>query len=145
MFWRGFAARIILAIILVAVLVGGGMLLYRSAWTQGFQAGLVLQSGEGAEALPVVPPFGGQLYRPFYPGLGFPFFGLCLSVGFIFLIMFLIGGIFKPWGRRRWAHHGKWGYGPVPPWARDWEEHQRKHAQGEGESEEIQDNQTTEF
>lgn len=139
MYRRGMVARLVLAVILVAVLVAGGALLFRSGWAQGYQAGSLLSSSEGAEALPIVPQFRGHLYGPFYPGIGFPFFGICLSIGFIFLIMFLIGGIFKPWGRRGWAghpHHGKWGYGPVPPWAKDWEEHQRKHAQKEGESEE---------
>ena len=125
-------ARFVLVVILIAVLVAGGALLYRSGWAQGFQAGSVLQESEGAEMLPMVPQFGRQLYGPFYPGFGFPFFGLCLSIGFIFLIMFLIGGIFKPWGRRRWAghHYGRWGYG------KNWEEvHRKWHEQELGESE----------
>jgi hypothetical protein len=142
MYRRGIVARLILAVILVVVLVGGGMLLYRSGWAQGYQAGSLLQSGEAAEALPVVPQFRGQLYGPFMPGFGFPFFGLCLSIGFIFMIMFLIGGIFKPWGRRRWAghHYGKWGYN------KDWEElHRKWHTQEEGESEETSGDPPTEI
>lgn len=148
MYRRSIAARLILAVILMVVLVGGGMLLYRSGWAQGYQAGSLPANSEGTDVLPMVPQFRGQLYGPFMPGFGFPFFGLCLSIGFIFMIMFLIGGIFKPWGRRRWAghhHSGKWGYGPVPPWAKDWEEHQRKHAQEEGEGKESGDDEPAEL
>ena len=134
--YRGaIVVRFVLAVILVAVLVAGGVLLYRSAWAQGYQAGSLVTSDEGAEALPMVPQFRGHLYAPFYPGFGFPFFGLCLSFGFIFLIMFLIGGIFRPWGRRRWAghgHYGRWGYGA------DWEDMHRKwHDQEKAESKET--------
>jgi hypothetical protein len=111
MYRRGIVARLFLTVILVAVLVAGGALLFRSGWAQGYQAGSLLSSGEVAEALPIVPQFRGQLYGPYMPGFGFPFFGLCLSIGFIFLIMFLIGGIFKPWGRRRWAGHHAEGVG----------------------------------
>jgi hypothetical protein len=139
MYRRGIWLRILLALVLVVVLVGGGMAVYRAGWVQGYQAGTLLSGNEGGEFVPLVPQFRGQLYHPFMPGFGFPFYGLCLSIGFIFLIMFLIGGIFGPWGRRRWVghhHYGKWGYGPVPPWVKDWEEHQRKHAQEEGDSEE---------
>jgi hypothetical protein len=141
MYRRGIVARLIMAVILVVVLVGGGMFLYRSGWAQGYQAGSLLSGSEVAETLPLVPQIRGQLYGPFMPGFGFPFFGLCLSIGFIFLIMSLIGGIFKPWGRRRWAGHhhpGKWRYGPVPPWAEDWEEHRRTHAESEGERRESE-------
>ena len=141
MYRRGIVARIFLAVILVAVLVAGGIFVYRSGWAQGYQAATLLSGSESAEVLPIVPQFRGQLYGPYMPGFGFPFFGLCLSIGFIFLVLFLIGGIFKPWGRRRWAgypHHGKWSYGPVPPWARDWEEHQRQHAEGETEDQESE-------
>jgi len=148
MYRRGIVARLFLAVILVVVLVGGGMLLYRSGWAQGYQAGSLLSGSDVAEALPMVPQFRGQMYGPFMPGFGFPFFGLCLSIGFIFFIMFLIGGIFKPWGKRRWAghhHSGKWGYGPVPPWAKDWDEHQRKHAQEEGGAEENPSEPPTEI
>ena len=147
MYRRGIVARLILAVILVVVLVGGGMLLYRSGWAQGYQAGSIVSSSEGTEILPMVPQFRSHLYGPFMPGFGFPFFGLCLSIGFIFMIMFLIGGILKPWGRRHWAgypHHGKWGSGPVPPWAKDWGEHQRKHAEGEDEVQESGDDESVE-
>lgn len=133
MYRRGIVARLVLAVILMAVLLAGGALLYRSGYAQGYQAGSLLSSGEGAEILPVVPQYRGHMYGPFYSGFGFPFFGLCLSIGFIFLIMFLIGGIFKPWGRRRWAgrHHGKWGYG------KGWEEmHRQWHDQEQADAEE---------
>lgn len=147
MYRRGIVVRMLLAITLVIVLVGGGVAVYRTGWAQGYQAGTVISSDEGVESVPLAPQFRGQLYRPFYPGFGFPFFGLCLGIGFIFMIMFLIGGIFKPWGRRRWAghpRHGKWEHGPMPPWAKDWEEHQRKHAQDEDDVEESKEDQSAE-
>jgi len=129
MYRRGIFVRILLAILLVVVIVGGGMAAYRVGWGQGYLAGSAISSSEGVESGLLVPQFGSHMYRSFYPGFGFPFFGLCLGIGFIFLIMFLVGGILKPWGRRHWARyprHGKWGHGPMPPWAKEWEEYQQK-------------------
>lgn len=132
---RGFFVRFILSLLLVAVLVIGGMVLYRVGWSQGYQTGLLVESSELGESFPVVPYFGGLARQPFMPGLGFPFFGLCLGIGFIFLIMFLVGGLLKPWGRRHWAgysHPGKWTRGTPPPWADAWKEyHQELHAEDE--------------
>ena len=132
MYRRGIFFRIVLAILLVVLIVGGGMAAYRMGWGQGYLAGAATESSEGLEPGLMMPGFGGQLYRPFYPGFGFPFFGLCLGIGFIFLIMFLVGGLLKPWGRRGWAgypHHGKWKHGPMPPWAKEWAEYQQKMAE----------------
>lgn len=142
MYRRGIFFRIVLAILLVVVIIGGGFAVYRMGWGQGYLAGTALASSEGLEAGLRVPQFGGHLYRPFYPGFGFPFFGLCFGIGFIFFIMFLVGGLLKPWGRRGWAghkHHGKWGYGPKPPWAKEWEEHQRTETEDKGSGEETED------
>ena len=144
MYRRGIFFRIVLAILLVVVIVAGGMAAYRMGWGQGYLAGAASASGEGLESGLVMPGFGGYLYRPFYPGFGFPFFGLCFGIGFIFLIMFLLGGVLKPWSRRRWAghpRHGKWEDGPMPPWAKEWQEfRQKKNAEGEagGEPDEEQ-------
>jgi len=138
---RGFFVRFILFLLLVAVLVIGGMVLYQVGWSQGYQAGALLESGALGESFPMVPYFGGIARQPFMPGMGFPFFGLCFGIGFIFLIMFLVGGLLKPWGRRHWtgySHPGKWAHGQTsPPWAKAWKEyHQELHAEEE-ESEET--------
>ncbi len=147
MFRGRIVVRIVLAITLVVVLVGGGMALYRAGWAQGYQAGTFISSGEGIETVPMVPQFRGLWQQPFMSGFGFPFFGLCLGIGFIFLVLFLVGGLLKPWGRRRWAghpyHHGKWEHGPMPPWAKDWEEHYKKSSQYEDKSTETDDDQST--
>jgi hypothetical protein len=129
MYRRVIFFKIVLAIVLVAVIIGGGLAVYRLGWGQGYLVGTAQASSEVVEPGLMVPAFGGHLYRPFYPGFGFPFFGLCFGIGFIFLIMFLLGGVLKPWGRRRWAghpHHGKWEDGPMPPWAKDWQEFRQK-------------------
>lgn len=147
MYRGGIVVRILLVITLIAVLVGGGLVLYRAGWTQGYQAGVFVSSGEGIEWVPMVPQFRGLAQGPFMPGYGLPFFGLCLGIGFIFLVLFLVGGLLKPWGRKGWAghpyHHGKWEHGPMPPWAKDWEEHYRKSSQGENETTETKDDQST--
>lgn len=147
MYRRGIVVRIVLAITLLVVMVGGGMALYRAGWGQGYQAGTFISSSEGIESLPIAPHFRGLRQQPFMLGFGFPFFGLCLGIGFIFMIMFLIGGLLKPWGRRRWAghpyHYGKWEHGPMPPWAKDWEEHHKKSSQDEDESTETEDDPST--
>ncbi len=138
MYWRGIVVRVLLAILLVVVIVGGGMAAYRVGWGQGYLAGSAISSSEGVESGLVMPLFGSHMYRPFYPGFGFPFFGLCFGIGFIFLIMFMVGGLLKPWGRRRWGHphHGKWEKGPMPPWAKEWEEYQQKMAENKDAGEE---------
>jgi hypothetical protein len=145
MYRRGIFVRIVLAILLVVVIVGGGMAAYRVGWGQGYLAGSALASSEGVETGLLVPQFGSHMYRPFYPGFGFPFFGLCFGIGFIFLIMFLVGGLLKPWRRRRWMgypHHGKWENGPMPPWAKEWEEFQQKKAEEKDAGKESDEEQS---
>lgn len=139
---RGFFVRFILFLLLLAVLTIGGMALYRVGWSQGYQTGLLVESSELGEALPMTPYFGGLARGPFYPGVGFPFFGLCFGIGFIFLIIFLVGGIFRPWGRRHWmgySRHGKWNRGTPPPWADAMKEYHRElHAEDEEPGEETE-------
>jgi len=146
MYRRGIFFRIVLAFLLLVVIVAGGMAVYRMGWGQGYLAGTAAASSEGVEPGLLVPGFGAHLSRPFYPGFGFPFFGLCFGTGFIFLIMFLMGGLLKPWGRRRWGHphHGKWEKGPMPPWAKEWVEYKQKMAEDEQAGEESGDEQAAE-
>ena len=146
MYRRGIFFRIMLAILLVVVIIGGGFAAYRMGWGQGYLAGAAAGS-EGLEPGLMVPGFGGHLYRPFYPGFGFPFLGLCFGIGFIFLIMFLVGGLLKPWRRRGWAshpHHGKWEHGPMPPWAKEWEKYRQKMTEDEPSGDDSMDEQESE-
>jgi hypothetical protein len=143
MYRRGFFIRFVLALVLLAVLFVGGTLLYRVGWSQGYQAATVLAGSESAEggAL-LIPQFRGVGWGPYPLGFGMPFFGLCLGVGFIFLVMFLLGGIFRPWGWR--SHHRHWKGGPFPPWAKDWEEYYKKSTRQAGEDQESEDDQPPE-
>ncbi len=123
MFRYGILWRLLLALILLAVLVGGGVALYRLAWTQGYQTGILAAGGASKSITPPTPYYGIYPYAPFWPGFGFPFFfnpfGLLIGIFFFFLVIFLIRGLFfRPWGRR-WG--GRWGegygpYGPHGPW-----------------------------
>jgi hypothetical protein len=138
MFYRGIFWRILLAVLLVGLLVLGGGALYRAGWAQGYQAAALAASASGSEGAPVAPYYG---VYPQYPAFGYPPFfapfwapfGLCLGVGFFFLLLFLIGGLFRP---HRWGHwgggpkHGDWQGGPMPPWVKEWKESQQP---GEGE------------
>lgn len=144
MFGRGIFFRAMLAVLLLVVIVAGGMAAYRMGWGQGYLSGTASASSEAVEPGLLAPGFGAHLYRPYYPGIGFPFFGLCFGIGFIFFVMFLVGGLLKPWGRRRWGypHHGKWGKGPMPPWAKEWEDFQRYKAEGKDASAESGDEQS---
>ncbi len=130
MFRFGFFWRLILALLLVGVLAASGMALFRAGWAQGYQTGALSAAPSGSEVAPRPP-----LYYP-YPGYGFyPFFapfGCFPIIGLFFLLLFLFGGLFRPWGMRRWYGHpgySDWGHGPVPPWAKEW--HERHHPQPE--------------
>ena len=142
MYRRAIFFRIVLAILLVAAIIAGGLAAYRMGWGQGYLASTAAAGSEGLEPGLMVPQFSSHMYRPLYPGFGFPFFGLCLGIGFIFLVMFLVGGLLSPWGRRGWPghrHYGKWAHGPMPPWAKEWEAYQRYQAWQEDPGEEDSD------
>jgi hypothetical protein len=146
MYRKGFFIRFVLALLLLAVLFAGGVFLYRTGWAQGYQAAGLIASSEDVDAGVLVPQFRGFARGPYMLGFGFPFFGLCLGIGFIFLVMFLMGAIFRPWGRKRWGghpHYGPWKHGSMPPWAKEWEEYQRKWSQSEDEAKESEDDQPT--
>ncbi len=125
MFHKGFFFfRFLGFLLLVALLIGGGSMLFQAGQAQGYAMGL---SNAGKD-LPVPAPgpapyFYGHgwmmpHFSPFGPLLGL-FFFLCLP---FLLVVFLVGGIFRrmAWGRGPWGggpHHGYppgWG---TPPWA----------------------------
>ena len=132
MFNRGsFVLRLIGALLLVGLMIGGGVLAYRAGMAQGIaQAPAVAEAlshaAESGQVAPV-PAYGYE-----YPGYRMrPHFGFFLFggiFGFIFFI-FLFFGLMRMMFFRRWAWHyahmhghGPWqGHGPwgTPPWVRD--------------------------
>ncbi len=122
MFRQGIWWRVLLSLLLVALIIGGGIALFRVAWLQGYQAGIVAAGAAGKSAVPATPFYGFYPYGPFGYGFGFPFFfnpfGLLIGIFFFFLFFALIRGIFfRGWGWRRWGgrYYGR-GYGPYGPW-----------------------------
>jgi hypothetical protein len=138
MFKRGsfVVLRLIGALLLVGLMIGGGMMAYRAGMVQGIaQAPAVAEAlsnaAESGQGLPV--PAYGYGYR--YPVYGlrphfsfFPFGGIFGFILFIFLFFGLMRLIFRPWtwhygpmhGRGPWKGYGHpWG---TPPWAREGKE-----------------------
>jgi hypothetical protein len=157
MFRFGFLFRFLLALLLIGVLVGGGMALYRSGWAQGYQTGAVTAAGQsqGAQVAPSAPAVPGPYYAypPFAYGYGYGFhpffpFGPLLGIGFFLLFFFVIGGLFRFGMHRHWAAGGQggpggWGFGHGPHSPQDWEQMRKEweefhkaraaKAQGSGE------------
>jgi hypothetical protein len=147
-FWR-----IALTLLFVGLLIAGGVALYRSGWSQGYQAGVIAAGAvEGTAELspgqlpyyPVVPFAYGPHFG--YPGFFSPF-SVFLWIGFFLLLFFLIGGLFRAFSWRRWGgwkggpaysgHPGHGGgYGPPPPWGRDWQEQYERWSKEHGEEHE---------
>jgi hypothetical protein len=131
-----FVLRLIGALLLVGLMIGGGVIAYRAGVAQG-----IAQSPEVATAIskaaengqvPPVPAYG------YGYGYGYPFYGFGPHFGFfpfggifgIILFFFLVFGLMRLLFFRRWAWgyghmhgHGPWkGYGGpwgTPPWARE--------------------------
>ncbi len=141
MFRRFFWLRLILTLLVVGGLVAAGVMLYHSGFTNGYTAAVLAANAAGkAGASPL--PYNG--YLPYGPGYGFPFFfnpfGLCLGIGFFFMLIFLVSGVFRLWAWRHWATQpGMAGFGHHrgAAWFRDWEAHhpgQPEKGAGTGET-----------
>jgi len=123
MFRTGILWRFILVLVLLGVLAGGGLVLYRAGFDQGYQTAALTAGSSGSETAPQ-PPYG--VYPPGYLWRGYGHFGFFhpfgwfFGIGFFLLVFFLFGGLFRLWGWRRWGsgpgHPGYWGYGPHPGW-----------------------------
>jgi hypothetical protein len=126
MYRTGFFWRFLLGLLLIGLLAAGGTALFRAGWAQGYQvAAISAASGaEGSVPAPLYYPYMGYGYRPFFGPFGL--FGL---VGMLFLFFILFGGLFRMWGWRRHAMHGKWEEGHMPPWAREWKERHERHGE----------------
>ncbi len=132
MFRFGFLGRIVVALLLIGLLVGGGVTLYRAGFAQGYQTGALSVQAGGNPATPQTPFSGGvpPYYYYYWPHYGFPGFfppfGLFFGIGLFLLFLFLIGGLFRGFGWR--GRHGYYGYGPGPGWG------PHPHDRGPGET-----------
>lgn len=127
--------RAVIALVIIAGLVLGGVAIYQAGFTHGATTNLRLP--ESSE-YPVMP-FGHMLYgRSIGPRMGllglFPL--LCFG-GFFFLL--LIGGFGFFARRRAWMHYGPGTYpnhwkhhGPPPPW---WGQEKPPWAEGQSQKE----------
>ena len=138
-----FVLRLIGALLLIGLMIGGGAMAYRAGVAQG-----IAQAPDVAEALSNGAE-GGSVHTygyhyPYYrmrPHFGFfPFGGIFGTILFIFLFFGLMRMIFRPWGwhyghmhgRGPWKKHGRhWG---GPPWA-----YEDKDGEAEADAEKKED------
>ncbi|MBT3315869.1 MAG: hypothetical protein HN390_14775 [Anaerolineae bacterium] len=114
--------KVVLGLVLIAMLIGGGSMLYRAGYARGVMSDMSFEDmpfadGGYAEMMPyggMPGAYGMRGYHSYTPfSLGRMLFG-----GFIFIL--IVGGLFRLFGMRRY------GYG-VPPWAM-----YRMHREGKG-------------
>lgn len=120
-----FLLRFLATILLVVLLFGAGYMVFQAGQAQGYALGAAA-SGKALQSPPSAPGYPGYYGFPGYYGPGFwgphfffpfgPLFGLF----FLFLFIFLIGGLFRRamWGRHGWGPYGQW-HGPMGgpyPW-----------------------------
>lgn len=117
-----FFLGILIAVVLIAGLVGIGVYAYNVGVTQGLaQSGKLVAPVTGVAPYPF---YGGPFYHPF--GVGFGFLGCLFPLLFFFLIFSLFRGLWwrghMGWGGR----HGPWENG-VPSRFEEW--HRRSHGE----------------
>ena len=135
--------RVIGFLLLIALIIGGGAIVYRAGMAQGISqspavATAIVQSAESGQPVPVPPMmyghgygYGYPMYRPHH-GF-FPFGAICGSIFFLFLIFGLMKLVFFGGMRHRgWEghKHGPWSKhweGDVPPMFDEW--HKRAHGE----------------
>lgn len=124
--------RVLAALLLVAVAIGIGTVVYNTGVTAGLEEA-ARQAAASGDPLPVVPygyGYGGpHAHGPF----GFGFFGIIFLILGIFLIIGLVRAVF---GGGRWGGpgpRGPGGWGGRREMAEDWhrELHRREGSEGE--------------
>ena len=120
MFHKGFFLfRFLGMVVVIALLVGAGSLLFQAGQTQGYALGLNTAAGKelGAPA-PVMPApyYGHGWVRPHFSPFG-PLLGLFFFCGLpVLFFFFMAGGFFRhmAWRRGHWAggHGHPWGTPP---------------------------------
>ncbi len=110
--------RILAALVLVAVIFGGGYMAFRAGQAQGYALGA---ASDTSPAVPAEQAYGpGPFVRPgmmgyyHYPHMGF--FGFIPMLIGLCIVFWLLRIVF--WGPRHMHHHGPWGCGPYGhyPW-----------------------------
>jgi hypothetical protein len=144
---RSIIFKVVMALVLVAALVGIGFYAYNLGVAQGMAVKLPDSSGAGGAAPLPYPYFGMRHYYPFFGFGGLGCFGLLIPLFLLCLVFGAFRGLF--WhGSRRWhmMGHGPWGRGPwgqgptgmppsgehgmnVPPMVSEW--HRLMHEQAE--------------
>ena len=124
-----FALRLIGVLILIGLLIGGGVMIYRAGVAQGIAqapevAQAIQKSAENGQVAPVPPMYGYGYGYPYAWGYPRPFgffpFGFFGAILFFFLFFGLLRFLFfRPW-RMGWGYYGHrhgrpWG---GPPWMR---------------------------
>jgi TRAP-type C4-dicarboxylate transport system permease small subunit len=109
----GAVVKAVVSFILIGLLIAGGVVVYHTAWSQGYAAGrLAVEERGSAPALQVPYHFG--------------FAPLLLGVGLLLLLLFTVGQVFRLLAWRRvmsygpmaahWARRWRWPHGSMPPW-----------------------------
>ena len=129
--------RIILALVLVAAILGLGAYAYKAGMAQGLA--LSAQSATGEAGQTQVPYYPMVYGHPFHMFGGLGFLGCLVPLFLLFLALFAMRGLF--WGGPRYwghMHHGPWGRGEPgqgpPSMFTEW--HQQAHAQPPSSAEE---------
>ena len=120
------------ALVVVSLLfILGGFAIHRLSWSQGYRMGQLAAGGEGVTAV----PYG-------LHGFGYP--GPFITIGLLFLLLMVMGKIFRfcvwriaggPWmmasGPKgaHWARHWHRPHGPMPPWCWGWEQPSEEKAE----------------
>jgi hypothetical protein len=114
-----FLVRAVLAIVVVATLIGLGVYVYDAGVAQGIAEGTRVTVREPAAGTPSVAPYGYHYpYGPWFRPFGF-FHLLVPLLGFFLIFALLRAFIWRPY--RGW--HGDWDRGPSR--LEDW--HRRAH------------------
>ena len=123
--------RVLLALVLIAGIVGAGVYVYNMGVAQGLAASGTLRGVAPEAGAAPYPYFGGPFvyHRPL--GFGFlsclfPLLGLLFILGLVRMIL----GCGR-WGWRHGPHHGPWEKG-VPPMFEEW--HRKMHEPQAGDS-----------
>ena len=101
--------KVVLGLVIIGLLVGGGVALYRTGYAHGVMSDMSFEEMPFAHGdVDGMMPYHGMHGMRGYHGYGHFSFGRMLFGGLIFFL--IVGGLFRLFGMRRY------GYG-MPPWA----------------------------
>lgn len=125
-----FVMRFILSLVLLALLVGAGVMVYQLGVSQGLAASgkLALPDGGATTGVAPYPYYGPFFWHPW--GFGWFPFGFIFPILGFFLVFALIRGlVWGGWRGRHFYRGGPGGFDPnnVPPQVAEW--HRKMHEQ----------------